>query len=446
MSVTTDAVTSRAPAGGRRLSAEASALSLRFPPRPVPDRWEATCQDRRSVLARLLAAPFALAGTSGQYQRRFGLIRTLDWLADQPGHTWQERWLASGADADGATDWRRLPLQWLSETGRIAPTNTTARMTLGSGLLQLICADVIRPGIAWLLTTATPQNLAAEMARVRDPDGYAAVHAVSKTSATGSVTAEGALARIAFIMAAKGGMIRDITVGDSLELVEISAAECDRYGRGGKGPYFYQLLHAVGVFPADAPPTERMFSPTYQGQLTAAQLIDRYDLACRPVRDLLVDYLRERQPGLDFTTLTAIATHLGLLFWKDLETHHPGITSLRLAPDVATAWKQRIQTKTVRSRNTHGEVVRTTLPRAHVAGCLITVRAFYLDIAQWATDGPRQVGTVGNALPGPSPGRASRKERRHRKSRTDQRTRERLPVLTVLTATVDRALKDATAL
>jgi integrase len=433
-----------APAGVRKLSAEASALRERFPPRPVPERWQATCQDRRAVLARLLAPPFRLDSAAGQHQRRFGLIRTLEWLAAQPGHTWQERWIASGASADGRVDWRRLPLQWLRSTGRIAPSNTTAYKTLGAGLLQLICGDVIRPDLAWLLTTASPQNLAAEMARVRDPDGFAKLHALSQTSATGVVTATGALARIAFIMAAKGGTVRDITVGDSLELVEISAVECDQYGRGGKGPYFYQLLHAMGVFPADAPPTVRMFSPMYQGQLTPEQLIDRYDLACRPVRDLLVDYLRERQPGVDFTTLTTMATNLGLLFWKDLENHHPGIASLRLAPDVATAWKLRIQTKTARSTSPNGDVVETKLPRKHVAGCLITVRAFYLDIAQWAAEDPARWGPWAVACPIRADDVQSRKERRHRKSRMDQRTRERIPVLPALTANVDRALKDAT--
>ena len=43
--------------------------------------------------------------------------------------------------------------------------------------------------------------------------------------------------------------------------------------------------------------TVRMFSPMYQvgqfqGQLSPEQLIDRYDLTCRPVRDLLVEYLK----------------------------------------------------------------------------------------------------------------------------------------------------------
>ena len=113
----------------------------------------------------------------------------------------------------------------------------------------------------------------------------------------------------------------------------------------GKGPYFYQLLHATGVFPADGPSTVRMLNPGIRGSSLPAQLIDRYDLACRPVRDLLVDYLRERQPRLDYTSLTTLAAHLGLLFWKDLEQHHPGINSLDLPPEVAAAWKQRIRTK-----------------------------------------------------------------------------------------------------
>ncbi|HWM99227.1 MAG TPA: hypothetical protein VNO54_19480, partial [Streptosporangiaceae bacterium] len=135
-------------------------------------------------------------------------------------------------------------------------------------------------------------------------------------------------------------------MGDCLELLQASAADCGQYGQHA---YFYQLLGAIGVFPAGAPPTVRLFSTMYHGQLTPAQLIDRYDLASRPVRGLLVDYLSERQPGLDYTSLAAMATHLGLLFWKDLENHHPGISSLNLAPDIAAAWKQRIRTKPARA-------------------------------------------------------------------------------------------------
>lgn len=443
--MTTTTMASVASAGARKLGAEASALAERFPPRPVPDRWPATCQDRQVVLARLLAPPFRLDSPSGQHQRRFGLLRVLEWLEAQPGATWQQRWVASGAGADGKVDWRPRALEWLKSTGRVGASGTSAQQTFGAALSLLICGDVIRPRLAWLLTTTSPNNLATEMARVRDPDGFATLRALSQTGSSGVVTTRSAVVRIAYILAAKGGAVGDITVGDGLELLDVSAVECDQHGRAGKGSYFYQLLHAVGVFPSDAPPIVRMFSSMYQGQLTAEQLIDRYSLACRPVRDLLVDYLRERQPGVDFNTLSAMATHLGLLFWKDLETHHPGITSLRLPPDVAAAWKQRIRTTTTRSASRHGGAGEAK-PRKDVAGCLNAVRAFYLDIAHWATEDPSRWGPWAFPCPVRVDDLQSRKERSHRKSRMDQRTRERLPVLPALVANVERAMKDASEL
>ena len=227
--------------------------------------------------------------------------------------------------------------------------------------------------------------------------------------------------------------LRDITVGDCLELLEISAVQCDQHGRAARAPTSTSSCTPWAIFPADAPPTVRMFSTMYQGQLTPDELIDRYDLACRPVRDLLVDYLSERQPGLDYTTLTGLATHLGLLFWKDLENHHPGIDSLHLPPDIAAAWKQRIQTKD----GPRGPV-KTGCPASDVASCLNTVRAFYLDIAQWAAEDPARWGKWAVRCPIRARTMQSRKERSHRKSRMDQRTRERLPAVPALAASVSQ--------
>jgi hypothetical protein len=85
-----------------------------------------------------------------------------------------------------------------------------------------------------------------------------------------------------------------------------------------------------------------------QGQLSPAQMLSRYAIACRPVHDLIVDYLPEQQLTVDHATLRAMAHVLGKLFWRDLERHHPGIGSLRLEPEVAVGWKQRILVKTSR--------------------------------------------------------------------------------------------------
>ncbi|OLZ65555.1 hypothetical protein AV521_31355 [Streptomyces sp. IMTB 2501] len=163
----------------------------------------------------------------------------------------------------------------------------------------------------------------------------------------------------------------------------------------------------------------------------------------RPVRDLLVDYLRERQPSVDYNTLTSLATALALWFWKDLENHHPGIDSLRLAPDVAAAWKRRLQTRTVRTTNERGDVVETTVERATASDTLMTVRAFYLDLAQWALDEPARWGPWAVPCPVRVDDIQHHQMKSRRKARMDQRSRERLPVLPALIEAVDRNRKAA---
>ncbi|MDN5795138.1 MAG: hypothetical protein L0H79_05230 [Intrasporangium sp.] len=188
-----------------------------------------------------------------------------------------------------------------------------------------------------------------------------------------------------------------------------------------RSPYFYQLLHALGVLDGTAAPTVR--AQCDQRQLSVQQLVDRCGIQAQPVRELLVDYLRERQVNLDHVTLVRLADTLGRLFWRDLELHHPGIDSLRLAPAIAAGWKTRIGMKTTRRRQPDGTVTEVHSPRRRATSCLATVRAFYLDIAQWATDDPARWAPWAV----PSPIRAAeiphRKEADRRKSRMDQRTR-----------------------
>jgi hypothetical protein len=175
-------------------------------------------------------------------------------------------------------------------------------------------------------------------------------------------------------------------------------------------------------------------------------MIDRYRLVCRPVRDLLVDYLRERQPVLDYTSLEALSNYLGKLFWADLERHHPGIDSLHLPAEVADAWKQRLRTTTRTVRTPDGRRVQTSAARINYRECLTPVRAFYLDLAHWAVEDPARWGPWVAPCPVGTEEIDRRKDKRHRKSRMDARTRERLPVLPVLVRTVDQRRRDAAAL
>ena len=100
-------------------------------------------------------------------------------------------------------------------------------------------------------------------------------------------------------MAVKGGNVAAVRVGDCLELLAAAARTRATNDRHAQSPLFYQLLRAHGDLGPDAPAAIEMFFG--RGQPSCEQLIDRYRIACRPVRDVLVDYLRERQPAVDFS-------------------------------------------------------------------------------------------------------------------------------------------------
>ncbi|MCE7007351.1 hypothetical protein LWC34_31695 [Kibdelosporangium philippinense] len=248
--------------------------------------------------------------------------------------------------------------------------------------------------------------------------------------------------RAALILAAKGGTLSQITTGDALELLDTEAAIYPK--SAGDTHLFYRMLHTLGAFGDHAPTSLRELRSS--GQRTPEELVDRYELTCRPIRDLLVEYLRERQPALDYTSLDSLSSMLAGRFWADLERYHPGIDSLHLPVEVADAWKQRLRTTTRTVRNTGGQLVEVSAPRVNYRECLTPVRAFYLDLAHWAVDDPARWSRW--VVPCPVGGEEVKrsKDKRRRKSRMDARTRERLPVLPVLVRTVDQRRKNAAAL
>ena len=420
-----------------------SALLERYPPRTVPDTWEVTALSRSALTGRLLAPPYAETPWTLR-ERRLALRRFLAWLGQYPGATWQQRWQASGIAGDGVADWRPAAADWLAARGDTGSREKPQKSaTFGRG--QMIYAEAIRPGLAWVIASPVQFPLSRDMPRLRDSGGFARLEACAARSGISDLSRRRAIGQLSVILAAKGGTLADITVGDCLEFIEAQDARHRETLTSGKGNSFYQLLHMMGLLPPDAPATLRMLNPRFQGQLTTAELIGQYDLACIPVRDLLVGYLDERQPSVDYATLHVLARSLGRLFWKDLETHNPGISSLRLAPDVAIAWKQRLAVKTVSSRDTAGNVTVTTSERLSTASVLTAVRAFYLDVAEWAGEDPARWAQW--AVPSPvrkediQPAKAAGR----RKSRMDQRTRERIPVLPALVTAVDQARKDTAA-
>jgi hypothetical protein len=430
-----------APMGSVPVKQPGAALLASFPPCPIASSWPATETSRSAVLARVLTTPFALDNPLSQQTRRLGVLAVLSWLQTFSGASWQQRWQASGTEDQ--LDWRDMITAVSAGRSRSNVAAGTRLPHLGPGLLVLICADVIRPSLGWLLRFAPARRgLASEMARTRDSAAFAALAESCTQARVGCQTGQQALTRIAVILAAKGGPVAEVQVGEGVELLQITDGLRATSEAHAHSPLFYQLLRTHGVLGQHAPAAIEMFSG--RGQPSCEQLIDRYRIACRPVRDVLVDYLRERQPSVDFSSLQRFAYLLGKLFWADLEAHHPGIDSLKLTRDVAAAWKQRVMTRTRITTTPVGEQLRLTSPRLDGRSVLSAVRAFYLDIAEWADDDPARWGPWAVRCPVSASDVSHQKDRSHRKSRMDQRTRERLPVLPALISWV-AAERDRTA-
>ncbi|MFR9749416.1 tyrosine-type recombinase/integrase [Nocardia sp. 004] len=363
----------------------------------------------------------------------------LRWLSTFPGETWQDRWLASGAERYPGPEWVNMPVAWLTENRD--RTRSCDSIDFQSGLLMLICGDVLRPGLPWMLTR-THRYLATVMAQDRDQNGFARLAELATAEpASSAADAKVSATRIATILACKGGGIADIAVGDCVELVE---AMRQVHTRGGqKKVDFYLRLRALGIFPENAPHSIRAFGLA-GGRLTIEQLVDRYRIQSEPVRDLLIDYLRERQPSLDFTSLDAASRTLAGLFWARIEALAPGIDTLRLPSEVVRIWKHELATVERTRINANGERIKVPTPRLNFKDELLRVRVFYLDIAHWAVEDPARWGPWVAPCPITDAEVQKAKERKHRKARMDQRTRERLPVLPVLVRTAnDRRLSAA---
>ncbi|MEU4587787.1 site-specific integrase [Kitasatospora aureofaciens] len=305
-------------------------------------------------------------------------------------------------------------------------------------MLALLCADVVRPDFAWLARRRMTPAFRKEIAHSRDPEGFALLEArVPEQVWTSS---EGCRARtgIAAILVTKGGRIRDITVGDVLEAREAASPTWNNHTAAA-----YLWLRDWDLFPSDSPATLRQME-RHAGQVSVAQLVDRYQLRCQPVRDLIVEYLAERQPALDYASLEGLSRMLAFNFWSELEVHNPGISSLELSAEVAAGWKARQATKTTRKRQPDGTFINVTVPRGRPRSTFTAVRSFYLDLAQWAAEDPARWGRWAVRCPITMDEISVKKQKARVKARMDQRTRERLPVLPVLVRTARQQLEDAT--
>jgi integrase len=276
------------------------------------------------------------------------------WLAGFGGDSWQQRWVASGADLGGRA--------WHDEPGK------SRRADLIRGAQALICLGVIHPDYPWLLGTGF-NSLFATYQRACDPDGFARVGQVLAGQGADPRTTHDALYHLARVRIAAAKPLTAVTSDD---LINCHWAVQERRKPGTPVEALWRALHSLEIIAGPA----RLKAAVRHRRLSIDELVDRHQLVCRPVRDLIVAYLRERAPVLDYGSLSNLTHWLAELFWGDLERHHPGIDSLNLPPEVAAAWKQRIAT------------LPGGKPRRERYGLLTAVRAFYDDINQWAYEDP----------------------------------------------------------
>jgi hypothetical protein len=156
-------VTARSPAAAASVwLAGYRAARTRFPPRPAAAGWPATRVSRDQVEDLPGGAP------AGRHQAGRGLL--LDWLQDQDGDSWQQRWLASGAEEAGPA-WWQLPARRAGSRDLPGMRRSGA---LTAALIAVIAGDVVRPSLAWLVRAGCDVELARAMAAFRDPQGLRA--------------------------------------------------------------------------------------------------------------------------------------------------------------------------------------------------------------------------------------------------------------------------------
>ncbi|MFE7842406.1 tyrosine-type recombinase/integrase [Streptomyces sp. NPDC057474] len=346
-----------------------------------------------------------------RWRQNLALTRILDWLETFPGEDWQDRWLLSGAEDQG----RRWGPRDLTPALR-------NRLTAGLGIMIVLRA--VWPSYAWL-SSSRLLGVYASFRRHNQAEVFAAVER-SAARHKGHEYAAEAVNGLTRMVIVTGKPLRE------LDLADFGDYAAARQACGSKVtalPMAYELLRAVGGLD-DLPPTLREASA--RGQLSVAELVDRYPVANKEIRDVLVHYLVERSAALDYGSLVNLVQVLVDLFWRDLERHHPGICSLHLPDPVAQAWKQRIRTLP------NGQARRT------FHSVLLAVRAFYLDLLQWSLEDPARWARWAAPSPvGEADIRGYIKEARRRQARMQQRTRTLIPVLPQLIAAAENELDAA---
>ncbi len=355
--------------------------------------------------------------------RRRMAERILARLTEEPFDGWQERWMSSGAD-DGVA--------WVDEL--FAPEDRGSKRSkhdnLMMGLKALLLCRIVFPSYGFLLGYRS-RNLFSSARTMFSPELFTQIESRAVDRNINSNQLKTALILISKIVLHTGKDLDQLTAEDLLAYRAWTRSAGDRTRSGLS--LAWRLLDGI----ADLHDFHTIEEAGRFGQRPVAELVDDFRLQNRTVRDVIVRYLEERQASLDYASLNHLAKNLAGRFWADIEIHHPEVETLRLPEDVAAEWKRRVQT----SHNLHS--ARSQL---YYVPIFQAVRAFYLDLQEWAMDDPSW---AEHGVPSPvrkSDIAGSGKAIKKSKAAIHQRIRERLPHLPILVDVAERHKADQASL
>jgi integrase len=350
--------------------------------------------------------------------------RMLEWLAQRPGDGWQERWESCEADPG--------PLSWVASAAAAeGRSEKNFRNEVTSGLAGLLLCRLVLPSYDFLVGYGAVR-LFTDVRTELSVETFARAEEAARARGMAGRQVSEVLTALSKIVLHTGRELHQVTTDDVLKFRAWNISRYHRHKSGLHGAW--DVLRDIGVLDTD----KSLRAAIRLGQLTTEELVAQHQIQSAPVRDMLVRYLNERRPGMDFSSFRQLTSTLAGTFWADIEQHHPGIDSLDLPSEVVDAWKARLAfTSGKRGPK------RPRKGRLEVLG---RVRTLYLDIQEWAHEDPSWAPWAVRCPIRRSELEGVSKRNRARTAEVHQRIRERLPHLPVLVGTAESHRDDQAAL
>jgi len=378
----------------------------KVPPRPQGDLTRASVEE----IAQAVRVTWPTKSADNRWNRSRGARDLLRHLSGFPGHTWQDRWEASGFNEAGR------PVSALRSTRR-------EMSRVGVGAACLFCLRIIQPSLEAFRSNTFLYYGRRFLAAQNDPLLEKFWTQVQATPVN-PIHHGTALFDVAVALTTQGIALADLTPAALLHYAWQCRGQGLVLGARGAGSRFpghlaWQALHATGHFPSHGPATLK--AALLNGRLTVEELVDRHEIRHAGVRQLLIAYLERRKPELDYSTLDNLSRHLASNFWATIEQLAPDQPDLRIDAGLYQRWREQA------ANRADGKGRRDFDP------ILRAIRAFYADLRAWAAaEGEQWAIWVAPCPVSDADVRGYGIRKRRVKERMDDRTRQRQPLVSTL--------------